>query len=141
MLRILPLLVLVACADTSVTFDGPDPIAPEYGGPRHGGAALAIARGFFAAQTGADPGVAIHWTAERIAIDGELLEGAAFGCDLWVHVDPGAAFIPLAMSHELGHCFRGVVESDGDPAHADPLWWGSGGLVDRAHLAVRSAGL
>ena len=69
---------------------------------------------------------------------GDTAHGA-FGCRTWILA--GSMFsYPKVLPHEIGHCVRWLLTGDGDHEHADPAWWGRGGLVEQAHAAEAAAG-
>lgn len=114
----------------------------EIDAPAGADQATAIVLAFYAEQTGiAAPAVTVHWTADAIPFGSTTADGLTWSCDdIWVHARADG-MMPLALSHELGHCMLRTLEGDGDAAHAIAAWWGDGALVDRAHVAVRAAGL
>lgn len=81
---------------------------------------------------------------------GEPIAGAAIGCDLWIEwwgerwtsgaSADGPAISFTALAHEIAHCalwFGG----DEDPEHSRAGWWGGGGMVEMAGVALVQLGL
>lgn len=147
MLRALAAMTLCACGvvDEAPPEPAPPLVPPvEIDPPANAPRAIAIALGFYAEQASiVAPAVTVHWTNDTIELRSGPAEGVTYGCDdIWVRVASDAKLMPLTLSHELGHCIlRTIHGGNGDPQHTLVGWWGDGGLVDRAHLAVRAAGL
>ena len=88
------------------------------------------------------PAVEVRWVSEPIPYDGDMTaSGLTVGCTSWVVWRAGDRFPRVLLAHELAHCARRTLTGNGDGGHGDPAWWGSGGLVDQAALALARAGI
>ena len=105
--------------------------------------AIAVLAAFYELETGAElPPIRVTWVAERIPFGDTSVIGLHRGCDdIWVTWWEGPRLSKLALAHEVGHCARATVEGSGDGQHADPLWWASDGIAERARRELARASL
>lgn len=145
---LLYLIGCVGCGSTVADADVVETVPPgavESVAPSHAAEAIAVALGTYERATGVQvlpADVTVHWSATLLAYGISGASGLTYNCgDIWVVANPDAASIPYVLAHELGHCARMTLTGDGDAEHTDSVWWGSGGVVDQAHHAVRVFGL
>lgn len=127
------------------------PLAEQ--GPPHPDAdeAEALVAAFYRDATGLDLEFNVYWSFNKIPVGlGRTLRGgAASSCiNLWVWDGNGTKPVSeLSLAHEMAHCWAGDVPPECDAEydivndHADPFWWGNGGMVDQANALLAENGL
>lgn len=136
-------LALVACCPTDSIVDD-ERATHEIEPPTFADAAIAVLRSAFENELGVEmPEVVVRWFDAPMPYGDGVATGLHASCgDIEVYLDPRKADrAPYVLAHEVGHCAHRVLDGDSDHDHRDASFWQPSGIVDRAHLAVRDAGL